>query len=404
MLPRYDENRRLIGLFRAKTVTLVSQELLDGKTITIELFNPDQSPRGRLNLTKARYDQKQGTVHAAAATQLALDTFHATGTGLAFVIDRSEGVLTGPVHSWITPLPKTAMRPAPAPLRATALLGASLLVLPISTAGSAPLAAAALPVPPAAVEPEPTTIPSPQRLIEVNAEIREHLRSALAASATATQAAAAFLDAEDLLAKNPPATPEPQPEPKVIDVKPSPDSTIIDCDGGMYFDGKMGVLVYLKNVTVDDPRLTLTGANDIKVFFEKKPPKTDSAANPDQPSEPAPSQQKPDKKPDKKPELGGMAANLGEVERIVATGSLYLVQKPKGNDEPIEATCNILTYNLKTGEILLSGKPVFKQGGRINAGKRPDQTVRIINNTATFSPGGTRTILPTTGINGVSPR
>lgn len=376
MLPRYDENRRIIGVFRANTVTLVTQDVLDGKTITMELFDPDRSPRGRLDLTQARYNQVLGTLHGTDATKVTIDNITATGTGLAFVIDRSEGFLMGPVVTRIKPPPQTAMRSAPSPLRATALLSASLLAMPVATAE---VAGASAPVPPA------SAAPVAPRLAEASAETRDHLRAALTAAAEANRAATAFLDSEELLAKTTPA-PQPAPAPKVLDVKPGPDDTIIDCDGGMYFDGEKGVLVYLEKVTVDDPNLTLAGANDLKVFFEKKPEKLPAPAGTT--TEAA-----------KKTAKNGIGSNLGEVERIIATGSLYLRQKPTGKDEPIEATCNILAYDKKTGEIILTGSPVVKQGGLINRGKRPDQTVRITKDAAgsyhsSFSPGGTVTILP----------
>ena len=41
----------------------------------------------------------------------------------------------------------------------------------------------------------------------------------------------------------------------------------------MYFDSDEGVFVYLKNVRVTDPRFTMSGANELKVFLGKKPEK-----------------------------------------------------------------------------------------------------------------------------------
>ena len=367
MLPRYDENRHLLGVMRAKTVTLVTSEILDGEAVSIELYNPDRSLRARMDLTQARFDQVKGLLRAKEAVTLSFDSITANGTGLICEIDQAEGFLMGPTTTRIKVAPKTTMYPSESSRRATALLGASLLALPISVAsGADPL-----------VEREDAASSVP-RVAEANAQTRGDLRAALSASAEATRAASDFLEREDLLAKAAPAAPEPVLQARPLDVKPGPEDTVVNCDGGMYFDADKGLLVYLKNVTVADPRFTLDGANEIKVFFEKKP---------------VPAGEQP--KPGDKPVPGGITARIGDVERVVATGAVHLLQKPDGTNETIEAAGAIFTYNFKTGEIVLSGgKPWVKKGGMINRAKQSDQTIRVIEGKFTFSEGGTETILP----------
>jgi hypothetical protein len=390
LLPRYDENRRLTGVFRAKTVTLVTQDLLDGKTITMELYHPDRSPRGRLDLTRARYDQKKGTIRATETAKLAFDNLTATGTGLVFVVDRTEGFLAGPVTTRIKPRPKTAMSLVPAPRAAAALLSASLLPLPtVATAASTPATAAA-PADPA---------PAAARMAADQAAMREQLRTALTASAAVTEAATKFLEAEELLAKTTPATPQAVPEPKALDVEPGPEDAVISCDGGMYFDtekdaaGEKGVLVYLGNVAVTKENdYLMTGANELKAFFTKKP------------EPPAPA----DGAPAADGEADGKADGQWELDRIVATGAVYFKKFPiKKDEDAIEASGAIFTYtrdpDRQSDEFILSGgKPWAKQGGIINRAKRADQTIRIQRKNpddpessyaASFSPGGTETIL-----------
>ena len=65
MLPRYDENRRLTGVLKAKTMTLVTEEVIAGETVSIEFFNPDRSPRGRIDLVKAVLNQGKGLLRGA---------------------------------------------------------------------------------------------------------------------------------------------------------------------------------------------------------------------------------------------------------------------------------------------------------------------------------------------------
>ena len=107
------------------------------------------------------------------------------------------------------------------------------------------------------------------------------------------------------------------------------------------------MLVYLKNVTVTDPRFNLSGLNELKIFFSKKEPKPDNKA---------PNSTPPKDKTDKGlTGFGDMSANFGDVERIVCTGAVLLEQKPTDGKEPIHASGAVFTYNLKQDEILISG-------------------------------------------------
>jgi len=357
-------------------MTLVTSEILDGETVSIELFNPDHSPRARMDLTKARFDQTKGSLHARETVTLSFDSTSAIGTGLVYELDQAEGFLMGPTTTCIKAQPQTTMNPTESPRRATAVLGASLIALPLAVAAANETVVSR--------EDVASTAPI---AAEANAQARSDLRTALNASAEATQAATAFLDKEDLLAKTPPAAPQPVLQARPIEVKPGPDDTVINCDGGMYFDSDKGILVYLKNVTVTDPRFTLDGANEIKVFFEKKP---------DTP--------KPESKPGDKPVPGGLDVKIGDAERVVATGAVHILQKPDlqnpaakndAKNEAIEGAGAIFTYNVKTGEIILSGgKPWVRKGGMITRAKQSNQTIRVLEGKFTFSEGGTEMILP----------
>jgi len=374
MIPRYDENRCLVGVLHAESITLVTAEILDGETVMIELFNPDRSPRARMDLTTARFDQTKGLLHATDTVTLSFDSISAKGVGLICEIDQAEGFLTGPITTCIKASPKASpeitMHPSESPRRATALVGASLLAVPLM------IASAADPVPPVAADDTASSVSS---VAAADAEARSGLRAALSASAAATQTATAFLEKEELLSKTEAAEPQPVLQARPLDVKPGPDDTVINCDGGMYFDADKGLLVYLKNVTVADPRFDLDGANEMKVFFEKKPAPPPGAGP----------------KPGDKPVPGGLDSKVGDAERVVATGAVHLLQKPEGDNEAIEAAGAIFTYNFKTGEIILSGgTPWVKKGGMITRAKKSNQTIRVIEDKFTFSEGGTETILP----------
>jgi lipopolysaccharide export system protein LptA len=136
----------------------------------------------------------------------------------------------------------------------------------------------------------------------------------------------------------------------------------VTCDGGMYFDADDGVFVYLRNVVVKDPRFDLSGAHELKVFLGKKP---------DEKTQKNASQKSADGK--------GVGARFGDVERIVATGAVRVLQKQTEPGKlPVEASGAIFTYHPKTGRIhLQGGYPWVKQGTNFMRAKEPKLSLRI---------------------------
>jgi hypothetical protein len=353
MLPRYDENRRLSGVLKAKTMTLVSEDVIAGDAVSIEFFNPNRSPRGRIDLVKAVLDQGKGLLRAEENVTIQADRIHARGMGLVYSFDRGEGFLTGPASTRIQAATETTMKSNSSPIRGAA----------VAIAASATLAAA----PPAPMTPEQSaaiqadaTSAAPTHAA-ASESARVNLRTELESSAAVTAAASAFLEQAELLADEPAAEPVPaQP----LDVKPGPADTVISCDGGMYFDADAGVFVYLKNVRVADPRFSLTGANELKIHLAKKP------------EEPAA-----DKPEADKPSMG-LGAKFGEVERIVATGAVRILQKqPQAGKEPVEASGAIFSYHTGSGDIVLTGGfPWVKQGTSFMRANEPNLSLRIRKN------------------------
>jgi hypothetical protein len=353
MLPRYDENRRLSGVLKAKSMTLVSEEVIAGESVSIEFFNPNRSPRGRIDLVKAVLDQGKGLLRAEENVTIQADRIHARGMGLVYSFDQGEGFLFGPATTRIQAATETTMKSNSSPIRGAA----------VAIASSATLAAA----PPAPMTPEQSAALQADAAsaapahAEASESARVNLRTELESSAAVTAAASAFLEQAELLADEPAAKPVPaQP----LDVKPGPADTVISCDGGMYFDADAGVFVYLKNVRVADPRFSLTGANELKIHLAKKP------------EEPAAGKPEADK-----PAMG-LGAKFGEVERIVATGAVRILQKqPEAGKEPVEASGAIFSYHTGSGEIVLTGGfPWVKQGTSFMRANEPNLSLRIRKN------------------------
>jgi hypothetical protein len=215
--------------------------------------------------------------------------------------------------------------------------------------------------------------------IAAQASTKTSLESDLAASAAASKDVAEFLVQADLPA--PPADAELAPG-KPLEVNPGPNDTVINCTGGMYFDADEGVLVYLKNVTVKDPRYDLTGADELKIFFAKKPVEEKPATAPGVPVA--------EKDPDaSKAGIGDeFGAKFGDVERIIATtanGIILLDQKAAAGKEPIKAGGRVFSYNLKEDRILLSrGFPWFEQGTLFMRAMDPNLTLQLFPKTGSF--------------------
>lgn len=125
----------------------------------------------------------------------------------------------------------------------------------------------------------------------------------------------------------------------------------------MFFDAEKGIFVFLRNVRVTDPRFELSGASELKIFLEQKQPQSS----------------------DTPPRNGPVTARFGDVERIIATGAVRLLQKqPEPGKQPVEASGAIFTYHPKTGNITLSGGyPWVRQGDTFMRAQQPNLTLRI---------------------------
>ena len=360
----------MVSALQAKFMTLVDDEHVTGESVTILFFNDDQSIRARVNLTHAVLDQNKGTVKADDLATLQSTRIIATGHGLNYLLDKSEGFLSGPVFTLIQAPNETTMNSSQTSSRAAGILGASLLVLPVS-ATQPPLPSA---------EDRAAITADAQSKAPAHAEeitnTKATLRKDLSASAATTATVKEFIEHADLPEGSAHPTPPP-PEAKPLEVKPGPKDTVVNCDGGMYFDADNGVFVYLKNVRVSDPRFDLSGANEVKVFLTKKPVAPDNqGASPGKDSKVPDADSTDDSKNAKKL---GLSDKFGDVDRIVATGAVRVLQKQvEPGKQPVEASGAILTFHPQDGNITITGGyPWVRQGASFMRAKQPNLILRI---------------------------
>lgn len=358
MFPRYDRNRKITSVLRCERMILVSSEIISGKDVLIEAFNPDRSVKGRLNLMNALYDQKKSLLHADEKVVITSERVVAEGTGLIYALDRHKGFLKGPASTTISNPPSTAMNSSRPKFRATALLGAAILPLAAQT----PKAPGPLPE---------DAAPMAADAAEATKNARNDLRSILQASEEANKATAQFLEEADLLAANDAAPAEKVELPSPPEIKSGEEATVINCQGGIYLDPDLtptsAVLVYLKGVTVKNPQINLKGANELKVFFDRKP---------EDPNKPKKTPTADADKKDEKANFGGV--NLGDPRKIVATGAVAIEIPGRNGKESIMASASYFSYDLVTGDIVLRGGYAWIiQGTSMMQAKDPNAGIYI---------------------------
>lgn len=362
VLPRYDEKLRLTGALQADKLTLIGPEVLQGEQVLVRLIDPDREQgETRIELGFAVLDQARGILRANEDVTIDAARFTATGSALHLAFETGRGFVNGPATTVIHAPPKTVMHP-PTPPRhpmfATAALG-------MVVATSAVVHAR----PPAVSEAELAELQraSASRATEVETltdEARETVASTLEASTGISGTVRTFLINQVLEpGEEAPAAPE-QPEAKPLKIEASPEDTRILSDGGFYFDAEEGILVYLKNVRVTDPRFSLEGVDELKIIFAKKPGQESEA---------------PAAKPAGDDPASGFAAGVGEVERIIATGRVLFKQRQAQDGKPpVEASGALFNYDVANGEIILSGGyPWVRQGGYYARALQPNLNLRI---------------------------
>ena len=392
MLPRYDTQRRLKSVLRSPEMRITDASTIEADEVSIDVYRPDGGRRGRVELGQAVYRQNRETVTARKTVRIASDDLDACGSGAEFHIPTNRGFLLGPVDCRIhIPLQPAAMTRPPAPRRAatlaTALAGA--LQLPLAAA-PVPLTAAEL----AALD--RAAAPAAHDPAASHADVGRLTTTATAAAAQADTLLADFVQVVGLtgvLAQPAPAAPAAAEPPKV---DAGPDDTVVQCDGGLFFDGDLGVLVYLKNIRLTNPEFDLNCRDQLKIFLEPE------ASQPDKPAateeKPAATEDTPAATEDKSANAGNdqpAAADqlfgggrFGDVRQIVATGAVRVTRKdPQG--KPVTATAETAIYDAASGDVILrDGFPSLVQGRNALVAKEPGLYIRFYKNGNVFTQPG----------------
>jgi len=367
VFPRYDKNLRLTGSLRADKLTLVDSEVIQGDNVLITMIDPAHPDLPtRISLGSAVLDQARGIVRAEEDVTIHSARFIATGSALHLAFEEGQGFVSGPATTVIFAPPKTVMHTPATPHHPRVANAALGVVLATSAMVQAR--------PPAVSEEELAGLQrdaaSRVAMVETQAkESRENVAATEQLSGEISATARTFLVNQVLdSGEAPPAATGREAPAKPLEIEASPEDTRILSDGGFYFDAEEGILVYLENVRVADPRFTLDGVDELKIIFAKKPE-----------SEAGETPEASEAKTDDDGPASGFAAGVGEVERIIATGRVRFNQvQPQDGKPPVEASGALFNYNVAKGEIILSGGyPWVRQGGYYARALQPNLNLRI---------------------------
>ncbi len=348
ILPSYDDKLRLTGALQARELVIVTRRLIDAKDLEIRLFHPDQSLRGVIGMSEARFDDSKRLLSSRQPVSLKSDDLTARGSGLDYDVANNRGVLHGPVETEILADRRTSMNMPPSSrgLAAGAVLLASALAVPAQDDSGYAARMADFELSPEQIaQIDVDAAPARERTGKEERVASETLLEAAAASTIADTAMNAFFKIASLpplLADGTPADGDvPAPE-----IAAGVQLTRISAKERLFFDSPNGLLVFLKDVVVRDPRIDLTATDELKVFFDPKP-----------------EEKTPVEGESKKDNLFSNA-KFGDPSRIVATGIVVVeIKSDDPQKPPIKASARTLVYDIKKEEVILrGGSPWAVQG------------------------------------------
>lgn len=163
----------------------------------------------------------------------------------------------------------------------------------------------------------------------------------------------------------------PSVEPAKDDKTDDTQRMVINSQDGMYFDSEEGLMVYLRDVRVTDPRFNLRCDNQLKIYLERDKVKAAESEKKNSETE--------DKARLKTPDTS--ALNFSGIKSIAASGNVIVTRKGK-DGKMMEARAERVTYDGKTGEIILSGggKQSVQDGENLVEASGPGSYIRMYGN------------------------
>jgi len=396
LIPRYNSERELEASLRAELMTVVTREEIEALGVNLKLFATSGTESGQMAMQRATYNHASGLIRASERVQVSTPKMHAAGSGLIVQMSREsggtnspfEGFLLGPVQTTFYTDRRTSMN-RPASLRSLAIVCLALTD-PALAAGPVHL--------------KPEEMKALDQLIEQvpapnHAGDTARILSAGEERAQATQASMkAFAKRNAMLIENrTPAAPAPAPAAVAAEAptEAAKPGITVQSDGDMYFDAATNVIVYTKNIRLDEARFKLACDDQLQIFLKSEPKKADVKLGAQGENTPAPPEAKPDEQNNpqapKKLEAkadGGMlglgGAGISGIERIIATGNVKVTSTdPQGNS--IVASAETAVYEAATGAFILKGGlPQIQRGPSYQRALEPGVYIRYNSQDGNF--------------------
>ncbi len=374
-IPTFNENGTPSSLFSAEQVKVVDKDSgqIDVIGVEVEVMKEERSTF--LHFKKARYDRNKSLITTDEIIQLSRSNLSIEGKGAYFDLVTQELFIKGPSKSTYVDHDLAANLSQYLPL-----LVAAPPVPKVVLSGAEKERLVKL----ASTLKIPEVTLSEQKKAELKAaqEKAANTKEVLAAQAAkeaeksseiGSLAAMSDKNLKKFINKAQGELPETQvtANPKPSDEVP-PMALVITNEGGIYLDAENNVLVYLKNVVVENTDLKLTCSKDLKVFLEPK--------------------NKDEKKPAKDAGALGSMGSL-TLKELLASGNVVIEYKKTKGKQPIVAKGATALYQMGSEEVLIKGGyPNISQGPNRSEALEEDMWVKLSRTGAVWSKGKQRQI------------
>lgn len=342
IIPQYGEDKHLASVLRAERLVLDDYETIRVNGVGLEFYHPDETLRGRVDLAEATlHDQRM--LRSRDEVEILADDAMVRGTALVYDLAEARGFLHGPVDVTLPVKNFTVMNRTN-----DKFFGAASAVMAISMVG---LNGAELPeLGEAEIRGlDRLAVPSTLAFQTIAAEGEKKIEAGEEASRDVDQQLEKFLREvlPDVEVENKPDIRAEVPGPEIN--AEAKGMASIEASKGVFFDSQTGMLVFLEDVEVNHPEFSLTGADEVKVFFEKKEPKKNDNKEGEEKQKSAKKKDEGDKK-----EVGGIG-EFGDPQRIIANGAVVVERKAQGDDRKVKASGRQMVMDLSSHELIIRG-------------------------------------------------
>lgn len=392
-IPRYNADFTPHSLVQAEFVRAASRQHLELDNLQLQLFDKQGDEQFLIKLNQASYFQDRSIISSQKGLTAISPIFNTQAQGLLLHLESKRAFLFGPGHTTFKKNTQTATTMRAHSFSSPLLAGAFVTFLPISQEG---LNTANL-----SQQKEAELqyiLQQPSRQHQLNKQLKKDEEQALVSKDLEDSEALHFLQQyapekqESMLiqvkkdevkkGKQEKNAPNPQPNqaqpkeqlaeqpnnleiPKKNQAKPkntNPSGLRITFEGGAFFDSEKNIASYLKNVTVNEPKLKLRCSKELRILFK-----------------------------DITTTVKGKKKTKKEVKTLLAIGNVHLngAVTNKGKRRIILARAAIVEYDYKSQKtILKGGKPSIEiieaNGGRFKQTTNNDKQWIVIEKNGSF--------------------